>query len=102
MILTCLVNCATKPENLLDPTSASQTVRRTLAQGGNILFSQIKLLDATLSTLPLQHSWTIHMWHLECRDAITLVDYSSNWVEVAFTSTITTEVIAAFLSAVFR
>lgn len=37
----------------------------------------------------------------DCRYAITLTDYYSKWPEVAFASTVTTEVITCFLATVF-
>lgn len=37
----------------------------------------------------------------DCRFAITLVDYYSQWPEVAFTSDVTSATVIAFLSAVF-
>ena len=39
------------------------------------------------------------MW--DCRYAITMIDYSSRWPEVAFTSSVTTEVVTAFPCSVF-
>ncbi|KAJ8364452.1 hypothetical protein SKAU_G00132830 [Synaphobranchus kaupii] len=61
----------------------------------------VALLNAPWEKLAIDIVGPFHTAPLDCRYAVTLIDYFSRWPEVAFTSEVTSATVIKFLSTVF-